>query len=156
VSLPYIGYVRTDRGAVLVQIPDDGPHGFALADDDRTWPGGLGIATSWVPLADSDVDEDDRERIGWLLDEHRPVATTASGDRAHCQCGQWSGVRCQWEGPRSETVAVEFMPEAARESHRAAGNSGVYPHNGALRIRVERSCAEHMAATDGEWVEILA
>jgi hypothetical protein len=42
-----------------------------------------------------------------------------------------------------------------KASHRAAGNSGVYPHNGARRIRVERTCAEHMVAVDDDWVTII-
>jgi hypothetical protein len=32
---------------------------------------------------------------------------------------------------------IEYMPEHLRSSHRAAGNSGRYPHNGAERVYVE-------------------
>lgn len=71
-----------------------------------------------------------------------------------CACGEWSGHRCSWTGPRSETVIVEFMPEHLRASHQAAGNRGMYPANGARRIRVERTCAEMMVRDDGEWCEV--
>jgi hypothetical protein len=72
-----------------------------------------------------------------------------------CACGEWSGERCAWTGPKSETVLVEFMPEQYRESHKAAGNRGVYPANGAQRIRVERSCAERITEADPNWAEIV-
>ncbi len=73
-------------------------------------------------------------------------------DGVECECGEWSGEACAWSGPKGETVLVEFMPEQHRASHRAAGNRGSYPHNGSIRIRVERSCADRMVETDGEWV----
>ena len=60
-----------------------------------------------------------------------------------CECGG-----CEWSGPAAETVLVEYMPEHLRDSHTAAGNVGTYPHNGSIRVRVERSCAERLA---GEW-----
>ena len=72
-----------------------------------------------------------------------------------CQCGQWSGEPCQWFGPESETVMVEFMPEHLRASHESAGNSGSYPHNGAVRVRVASSCAALMAKTDGQWCAVV-
>lgn len=72
-----------------------------------------------------------------------------------CNCGEWSGERCAWTGPREQTVLVEFMPEFLRESHEAARNRGVWPHNGAVQIRVEKSCAKHMIKHDGEWCQIV-
>lgn len=33
----------------LVQLPADNEHGFVLADDDQTWPGGLG--SGWANAA---------------------------------------------------------------------------------------------------------
>jgi len=66
----------------------------------------------------------------------------------HCQCGEWSGERCAWTGPIEETVVVEFIPEHLRASHEAARNYGVYPANGAIRIRVHTECAEMMAGED--------
>lgn len=84
-----------------------------------------------------------RDGYGW-----RAYAVT-------CECGNWSGEQCTWAGPASETVMIEFMPESLRESHRAAGNSGRYPNNGAERITVSRSCAEQIVRSDGEWASIL-
>ena len=60
---------------------------------------------------------------------------------AKCECGEYMGEACQWSGPRSETVLVEYMPRWLRSSHAAAGNSGAYPCNGAVKLRVERGCA---------------
>jgi hypothetical protein len=79
----------------------------------------------------------------WLASQVEPQCT--------CECGKWSGTRCRWGGQRSDTVIVEFMPEALRASHVAAGNSGTYPHNGAERIRVSRDCAQWMREEDPEW-----
>lgn len=49
-----------------------------------------------------------------------------------------------------DAVAVEVMPRHLRESHRAAGNSGVYPHSGARRYIVDRSCV-----VEDEWTYII-
>lgn len=59
-----------------------------------------------------------------------------------CECGEATGVPCEWSGSADETVVVEWMPEHLRVSHEAAGNWGSYPHNGAIRLRCEASCAE--------------
>lgn len=75
--------------------------------------------------------------------------------KVRCECGEWSGQRCEWTGPHKETVLVEWMPVHLRASHRAAGNSGSYPHNGAIRILCERSCAERIVAQDPEWARIV-
>ena len=66
-----------------------------------------------------------------------------------CRCGELDGVEhCQWEGPISRLVVVEYMPIHLRSSHEAARNSGSYPHNGAVRVAVNWECA---AALAGEW-----
>jgi len=73
-----------------------------------------------------------------------------------CQCGLATGEQCLWIGPIEETVVVEFMPEAFRQSHQAANNKGRWPANGAIRFRAEQSCAETLVDDHGgEWVEIL-
>lgn len=83
-----------------------------------------------------------------------------------CECGQITGEACSWSGPITNTVVVEYMPEYLRDSHRAAGNHGLYPLNGAQRIRVEaETCADavtHIYDADGditeepdEWVSIV-
>lgn len=72
-----------------------------------------------------------------------------------CDCGKITGGGCGWEGDRAETVLVEYMPKHLRASHTAAGNSGVYPHNGAIRVRVEESCAEEIVAAEEGWASVV-
>ena len=72
-----------------------------------------------------------------------------------CECGQVSGVRCEWTGAEADTVLVEWMPAYLRESHEAAGNRGVYPHNGATRLRVQDSCAEWILESEGDWAHVI-
>lgn len=48
----------------------------------------------------------------------------------------------------TELVLVETMPDHLRDSHRAAGNWGVYPHNGAERVLMSREDAEAATADD--------
>jgi hypothetical protein len=72
-------------------------------------------------------------------------------EEVHCECGEATGVRCEWTGPKADTVAIDWMPESLRESHRAARNSGRYPHNGALRLRVNSDCAEMLEESDPDW-----
>lgn len=64
------GYVLTETGEILVQVPDDNPWGFALLDDDQQWPGGFGVAGEWqlLPGDDPRITAEIRERLGWLLD----------------------------------------------------------------------------------------
>ena len=52
-------------------------------------------------------------------------------------------------------VVVEWMPLCLRESHRAAGNAGVYPNNGADRVLMSRADAEALRADDPAWTEIV-
>lgn len=72
-----------------------------------------------------------------------------------CDCGDWSGEPCHWTGEAADMAIVEWMPDESRASHAAAANSGSYPANGARRAAVERSCADLMVETDGEWVRII-
>lgn len=74
----------------------------------------------------------------------------------HCECGVCMGERCAWEGDESETVEIEWMPEQHRASHVAAGNRGVYPRNGARRLRVHKDCADYLIQHDGEWTSLVA
>lgn len=87
--------------------------------------------------------------------EYCEEARTNAHEEVHCECGKWSGVRCDWSGPRSEAVIVEWMPNWLRASHEAAGNVGVYPMNGSSRILVQASCADYMVELDGEWCRIV-
>ena len=75
-----------------------------------------------------------------------------------CECGEVTGERCAWVGPRTDTVAVRWLPEALRGSHQAAGRSGVYGiggDGGAETLRLERGCAESLATSEGDWMEVL-
>ena len=54
-----------------------------------------------------------------------------------------------------DPVIVEVMPEHLRASHEAAGNSGVYPHNGSERSILGREEAGDMVGDDPEWVSIV-
>lgn len=77
---------------------------------------------------------------------------SATHTHVKCSCGEITGEPCTWTGSRTQTVSVEWMPEWLRESHSAAGNSGAYPHNGAIRIVVNRDCATRIAEwEDPEW-----
>jgi hypothetical protein len=76
-------------------------------------------------------------------------------EHVQCECGRVMGERCEWTGPRAETVVIEWMPEQHRVDHTRAGNSGSYPYNGAVRLRLGASCAERVAETDGEWTSIV-
>ena len=66
----YIGYVRTRSGTILLQLPDDNPWGFVLADDEQSWPGGFGWE-EWEAIPDQEAPPEVRERLDWLLEEVR-------------------------------------------------------------------------------------
>lgn len=56
---------------------------------------------------------------------------------------------------RDVGVEVEYMPEHHRQSHIAAGNRGIYPHNGALRIDMHRDDVEDFLAEHGDWAHVV-
>lgn len=67
----YKGYVRTNTGEVLVQVPDPESYwGFYLADEEQSWDGGLGIlASAFEAISESEASEEDKERLGWILSQ---------------------------------------------------------------------------------------
>lgn len=65
---------------------------------------------------------------------------------AACESGEATGEPCAWDGEADDLVVVEWMPEHLRSSHEAAGNWGVYPYNGAERLRCCPACAEMLQA----------
>jgi hypothetical protein len=75
--------------------------------------------------------------------------------RGRCECGEVLGESCRWEGPEAEMVTVEYMPEYLRASHIAAGNRGVWPHNGSLRLRCSPECATLICEGEGDWAVII-
>lgn len=46
---------------------------------------------------------------------------------------------------------IEYMPMWLRSSHEAAGNSGAYPLNGAVRVWVEGDYRADAELLDEEW-----
>lgn len=72
-----------------------------------------------------------------------------------CECGDYTGERCIWIGSPDDTVVVEYMPMHLRASHKAAGGAGVYPYDGSVRIRCEKSCAESIVENDADWAQII-
>lgn len=72
-------------------------------------------------------------------------------DLVDCSCGETSDEPCPEVRLRSDLVTIEWMPEHLRASHEAAGNSGTYPENGAVRLCVARSCADRLLEQDAEW-----
>lgn len=99
-------------------------------------------------------------RISYHRDErgpvvhHRPV-DSPHGEDVPCECGEWSGESCQWQGSPSGMICVEFVPDWLRGTHEAAGGAGSYPHNGAIRVKVSAQCARLMTDTDGEWCSMV-
>lgn len=75
--------------------------------------------------------------------------------KTHCGCGEWLGQPCDRESETSDMIEIEWMPEQFRESHNAAHNAGVYPHNGAQRALVAVDCARMMRESDPDWTEII-
>ena len=60
----------TDGERFLVQLPDNNPFGFVLADDDQTWDGGIGSGMkSFRAVSTEEVPDEDMERLGWMLDD---------------------------------------------------------------------------------------
>jgi len=88
-------------------------------------------------------------------DDDEDSATAVKPRTVRCECGDYTGERCEWTGSPDDTVVVEYMPMYLRASHEAAGGVGVYPHNGAVRIRCERSCVESIVDHDADWARII-
>jgi len=73
VSKIHTGYVLTESGSILLQLPDENQWGFTLCDDDSSWPGGFGIASDWEPLEDDDprITAMVHEALDFFLDDAR-------------------------------------------------------------------------------------
>lgn len=109
------------------------------------------------------VTEDEIEELGDMLVNPDPqisgdayshwCAGTETREEVRCQCGEWSGEACDWSGAEDDTVVVEFMPASLRAAHTEANNAGLWPHNGAQRIRVSQACADRMTEQDPDWVD---
>lgn len=87
---------------------------------------------------------------GEIAPAHLP-GTDTDGAIFRCQCGEWSGARCEWTGPIADTFEIHFTPVHLRASRIAANNYEISPSNGAIRIRVEESCGRRMIDSDHTW-----
>jgi hypothetical protein len=65
---------------------------------------------------------------------------------SRCECGTITGERCP--GFDFVPVHVDYMPPSLRASHEAAGNAGVWPVNGSVRLALHPLCAAELV---GEW-----
>lgn len=104
-----------------------------MAAGRQEWPGQEWTITNWIEV----TPHADRKGIASIV---------------RCECGRITGVACAWSGPAEATVILEWMPPYLRTSHEATGNRGVYPHNGAERWPLEKTCA--MALVD-DWTHIV-
>jgi hypothetical protein len=50
---------------------------------------------------------------------------------------------------------IEYMPVHLRASHLAAGNAGIYPHNGAKRVWVTGDCRPAVDHLDERWASVV-
>ncbi len=108
------------------------------------------------------IDDGNGNQITTGLSEHdaRRVAQRIATERGESVYLYETPVRLDADGDpidESEEVApydedgfvsVEEMPDHLRGSHRAAGNWGCYPHNGATRRQVTREEAEAIVEDD--------
>jgi len=69
----HTGFVLTESGSILLQLPGDNQWGFILCDDECSWPGGFGIASDWEPIEDDDprITAGDHEALDYFLDDAR-------------------------------------------------------------------------------------
>ena len=112
------------------------------------------IAAHGISLSHEQADEIGDVGCDWLRTRlGLTIETTARGVLAsagrRCECGQATGEPCPEvldTAAGGSGVTVYYMPEFLRESHRAAGNSGVYPLNGSLRLYVSQDCQARLEA----------
>lgn len=91
------------------------------------------------------------------VDGRRVLSQEASALRARLQTGGNVAEKMRevaetarlWGVELADTI-VEEMPDQYRASHRAAGNWGVYPVNGATRRRVTRAEADEIIGDDDD------
>jgi hypothetical protein len=62
-----------------------------------------------------------------------------------CGCGEWMGEACEWCGPATEMVVVQFTPEAIRETAVASGRRDT----GRQQVAVCRDCWNRIHGEDG-------
>jgi hypothetical protein len=72
-------------------------------------------------------------------------------ERIICECGEYTGEKCSLT---SDGTVAKYMPEHLRASHAAVGNSGAWPHNGSIRLRINADCADWDDSVNG-WLRIV-
>jgi hypothetical protein len=60
----------------------------------------------------------------------------------------WTPTRTSEPEAPEPQVLVEYMPDEHKASHRAAGNWGTWPYNGAVRERMKREDADEIVQAD--------
>jgi hypothetical protein len=104
--------------------------------------------SSWHVVTGEELEE----LCDYLDDEDEQIRGDAY---SHWCAGTGATEMPRWWSPETkDAVLVETMPEQHRESHRAAGNWGDYPHNGAERRIMHRADAEALCGDD-EYNRIL-
>lgn len=121
--------------------------GVNVAEDLRALRAG---ETTYEQLLEECLEGAEPEHEGDWRDYVSAVARAAEVAGPACESGTATGEPCVWTGNASDLVTVEWMPEHLRASHEAAGNWGVYPYNGAERLRCCPACAEMLQAEQDE------
>lgn len=106
--------------------------------------------------------------LGQLAERMGDAATVADaramrellGDSGYSETGdvpqtEWAAMLERAVASAADLVAIEYMPEHLRASHEAAGNAGIYPHNGAVRYACSQALADDMVETFGDWCRIV-
>jgi hypothetical protein len=154
-----------DLGTNGVKVSNDAtgdmePLGEEEGGDEGTWHRGriTGLDCSVGEDVIDALEDAIQEEVEDLGEENERYTLTgyAGEDGVQCECGQITGVRCTWVGSPTETAIVEWMPQSLRASHEAAGNHGSYPHNGSIRVRCEKSCADGLVDDDPDWTRIVS
>jgi len=65
-----VKWVKTPEGRILLEANNSyAKHGFFLYDEDQSWDGGVGIATTWEVIPLEEVPDLDRERLMPIYEE---------------------------------------------------------------------------------------
>jgi hypothetical protein len=77
------------------------------------------------------------------------MATIETGGAPVCECGEATGVRCEYDGPASALVDLDYVPEYQRGTAKAAGSwAGL-----STRLRVSPACATAIERFAPSWCE---
>jgi hypothetical protein len=113
---------------------------------------GLGRMAHYYPTKESlrkalEADELLKSR-GETAEIRHTASTHALSLRRIAKCKGWILEVPAGGYDSDDIVVIETMPAQHRDSHKAAGNWGFYPHNGAIRKRLGRDEAEEICSAD--------